>query len=141
MARGEISRSDDMTDDVADGAPTQRQRLQMPKQTHGSASADDLQRAARFRTELRRFLHATAATATKEGLTPERYDLLLMIEAATAAGEPPTVTSLIDTLDLRQQAVTELVKRAIAAGLVAREASDQDGRVSTFGSPARAKLA
>lgn len=52
-----------------------------------------------------------------------------MIKAATGADEPCTVTSLIDTLDLRQQAVTELVKRSIEAGLIAREASLHDKRV------------
>jgi DNA-binding MarR family transcriptional regulator len=52
-----------------------------------------------------------------------------MIKAAAETNKPATVTSLIDMLDLRQQAVTELVKRAIEAGLVVREPSNEDGRV------------
>ena len=101
----------------------------MAKHPRGVPSLDGLQKAAAFRTELRRFLHATETIATREGLTPERYDLLLMIKAAADTNDPATVTSLIATLDLRQQAVTELVKRAIDANLVAREPSDDDGRV------------
>jgi len=89
----------------------------------------ELADAAAFRTELRRFLHATETVTSREGLTPERYDLLLMIKAATVANRPVTVTSLCEMLDLRQQAVTELVKRAAEAGLVARERSSGDGRV------------
>lgn len=89
----------------------------------------ELAGAAAFRTELRRFLHATESVTSREGLTPERYDLLLMIEAASAANQPATVTSLCEMLDLRQQAVTELVKRAAEAGMIVRERSSGDGRV------------
>jgi len=85
--------------------------------------------AAAFRTELRRFLRATEAVATREGLTPERYDLLLMMKAADETNQPVTVTSLRELLHLRQQAVTELVKRAVEAGLVLREPSGGDRRV------------
>ncbi len=90
---------------------------------------DGVAQAAAFRSELRRFLHATEAVAAEEGLTPERYDLLLMLKAADEAQEPATVTSLCELLDLRQQGVTELVKRAIEAGLVLREPSGGDRRV------------
>jgi len=95
-----------------------------------ATSARELENAAAFRTELRRFLHATQSVAALETLTIERYDLLLMIKAAAVAGEESTVTSLGERLHLRQQAVTELVKRAVQAGLVVRERSSGDGRVS-----------
>jgi DNA-binding MarR family transcriptional regulator len=95
-----------------------------------SPSLADLESAARFRCELRRFLHATEAVTLQQGLTPERYDLLLMIRAASEADMPATVTSLREMLDLSQQAVTELVKRAIEAGLVLREPGLEDRRVS-----------
>ena len=83
-------------------------------------SVEELEYAAAFRAELRRFLHATDAVTSDEGLTPERYDLLLLIKAAAAANRPATVTSLREMLNLRQQAVTELVKRALEAGIIAR---------------------
>ena len=89
----------------------------------------ELQLIASYRTALRRFLRKTEAAAAEAGLTAERYDLLLMIEAATEAGRTITVNDLRERLQLRQQAVTELVKRAVAAGLVERERSSQDGRV------------
>ena len=92
-------------------------------------TAEELASAAAFRTELRSFLHATEAVTVQKGLTPERYDLLLMIEAASAANQPATVTSLCEMLHLRQQAVTELVKRAAEAGMIVRERSDDDKRV------------
>src|SRR5436305_282012 len=90
----------------------------------------ELARTAAFRTELRRFLRRTAAATADAGLTPERYDLLLMIKAASDGGQPSTVTQLCDSLQLRQTAVSELVKRAEDAGLVARRQSRDDSRVS-----------
>ncbi|MGH2935176.1 MAG: MarR family winged helix-turn-helix transcriptional regulator [Gaiellaceae bacterium] len=87
---------------------------------------EELQRAAEFRSSLRRFLHRTDAVTTHAGLTPQRYDLLLMI---ASAGEV-RVTELCDLLHLQQTAVTELVRRSEEAGLVARRSSADDGRVS-----------
>ena len=74
-------------------------------------------------------MRATEALTTREGLTPERYDLLLMIEAAQLSGPKATVSALQQALQLPQQGVTELVKRAVQAGLVVRERSAEDGRV------------
>jgi DNA-binding MarR family transcriptional regulator len=91
---------------------------------------DELARAAAFRTELRRFLGRTEAVALQAGLTPERYDLLLMIQAGVEAGSPVRVTDLCESLQLRQTAVTENVKRAVEAGLIERQPSPDDGRVS-----------
>ena len=93
----------------------------------------ELERIAAFRTELRRFLSRTAVATAEAGLTPERYDLLLMIKAAADSGQPSTVTQLCDSLQLRQTAVSELVKRAEEAGLVVRRPSQEDGRVSLLG--------
>jgi DNA-binding MarR family transcriptional regulator len=88
----------------------------------------ELERTAALRSELRRFLARTSDAASEAGLTPQRYDLLLMIEAAPK--RRMTVTELCEALHLRQTAVTELVKRAREAGLVAREKSTDDARVS-----------
>jgi DNA-binding MarR family transcriptional regulator len=85
----------------------------------------ELLRAASFRSALRRFLRRTETVAADAGLTPQRYDLLLMIRSA---GEL-RVTELCDLLDLQQSAVTELVNRAEAAGLIERRPSPDDGRV------------
>lgn len=94
------------------------------------SSQRDLARAAAFRTELRRFLRRTESVTTEAGLTPERYDLLLMIQAGVEAGAPVRVTDLCQSLQLRQTAVTENVKRAVDAGLIERRPSPADARAS-----------
>jgi len=89
----------------------------------------NLDRTAAFRTQLRRYLHKTKTVTVAADLTPERYDLLLMVKAAADSGDLATVGDLCESLDLKQTAVTELVKRAEEAGLLARERSADDGRV------------
>ena len=83
----------------------------------------ELLAAAAFRTALRRFLHRTESVAAEAGLTPQRYDLLLMIRSA---GEL-RVTELCELLHLQQTAVTELVNRTEEAGLIVRRPSREDG--------------
>jgi DNA-binding MarR family transcriptional regulator len=83
--------------------------------------------AAQFRAELRRFLRRSEDCARVNGVTPRQYLLLLQIGGAD--GETTTVSDLVDALALTQSAVTELVQRAEAAGLVARAPSKEDGRV------------
>jgi DNA-binding MarR family transcriptional regulator len=102
------------------------------QRNHDSALRTELGRTAAFRTELRRFLHKTEAATIDAGLTPQRYDLLLMIKTAPDGSESSTVTQLCEALDLRQTAVTELVKRAEEAGLITRQRSADDRRVVTI---------
>lgn len=90
----------------------------------------ELQRAAAFRSALRRFLARTDEVASSAGLTSQRYDLLLAIKSGP--GETSTMTELSGRLSLRQTAVTELVKRAEEAGLVERSVSTADGRVAVL---------
>lgn len=94
----------------------------------GIPSEVELQRAAAFRSALRRFLARTDEVANTAGLTSQRYDLLLAIK--TGPGETSTVTELASRLSLRQTAVTELVKRAEEADLIERATSAADGRIS-----------
>jgi len=86
---------------------------------------DELERIAAFRAELRRFVLRSNSVASQAGLSPQRYDLLLMLKAAGEA----RVTELCDLLQLQQTAVTQLVKRTEEAGLIERRASEADGRV------------
>lgn len=90
----------------------------------------ELARVASFRSELRRFLRRTDVVTAGAGLTPQRYDLLLMIHVADRDGEGVRLTDLCDRLHLQQTAVTELVKRAEQAGLIDRRADADDRRVS-----------
>ena len=84
----------------------------------------------KLRAALRGFLRASEQTARRNRLTPQRYTLLLMIKGAPDGSERSTVTELSQRLQLAQSTVTELVRRAEAAGLVAREPSTSDGRVA-----------
>ena len=83
--------------------------------------------AAAFRAELRRFLRRSEDCARRFGITPRQHILLLQI--AGAEGGMTTVSDLVGSLSLTQSAVTELVQRAEAAGLVERSPSRADGRV------------
>ena len=89
--------------------------------------ANEYRAAAEFRAELRRFLRRSEDCARRAGITPRQH--LLLLQIAGADGATTTVSDLVDSLALTQSAVTELVQRAEAAGLVDREQSKEDGRV------------
>ncbi|HWE80569.1 MAG TPA: MarR family transcriptional regulator [Gaiellaceae bacterium] len=91
-----------------------------------SSTQAEIEHAAAFRAELRRFLARTETAAAEAGLTQQRYDLLLAIKAA---GGQATINELCSYLQMRQTAVTELVKRAEEAGLAVRTPSTIDRRV------------
>ena len=93
-------------------------------------SLDEYVRVAEFRAALRRFLRITERVARVSGLTPQRYLLLLMVKGAADGSERSTVTELAERLQLAQSTVTELVDRAVDAGLLVREPSSDDGRVA-----------
>ena len=92
--------------------------------------ADEIQAAAAYRTALRQFLARTELVAASAGLSSQRYNLLLLVKAGELSDEPVTVGRLTELLELRQTAVSELVRRAEEAGLVERERSPVDGRTS-----------
>jgi DNA-binding MarR family transcriptional regulator len=52
-----------------------------------------------------------------------------MIKGAPDGGESATITELAARLQLAQSTVTELVKRAVEAGLIVRERSASDARI------------
>jgi DNA-binding MarR family transcriptional regulator len=89
----------------------------------------EYQDAANLRAALRAFLRRGEQVARAHGLTPQRHLLLLMIKGAADGSEQATVMDLVDRLALAQSAVTELIDRCAAAGLVVRASSELDGRV------------
>ena len=95
-----------------------------------SVPASEVARVADFRAALRAFLRKAERNARKSGLTPQRYLLLLMIKGAADGSEQSTVTELAERLQLAQSTVTELVARSVDAGLIAREPSSEDARVT-----------
>jgi DNA-binding MarR family transcriptional regulator len=96
----------------------------------GRGEITDFERAAEFRASLRRFLRVSEDAARKEGLTPRRHLLLLMIKGAPDGSERSTVSELCERMQLAQSTVTELVQRAEEAGLVRRGQAENDGRVA-----------
>lgn len=87
----------------------------------------DYRAAVELRLALRDFARKTEDVTRAVGLTPERYQLLLLIRVAEA-GEA-TVTRLARQLQMAQTAVTQLVRRAEDGGLVTRSLSGRDARV------------
>ena len=97
----------------------------------GSATptARDYRRAADLRAALRAYLRTSERVARANGLTPQRHQLLLMVKGAPDGSEMATVGELADRLQLAQNSVTDLVARAVDAGLLRRESAPDDGRV------------
>lgn len=86
----------------------------------------DYEGAAELRLALRRFLQRSEEVARRHKLTPQRYQLLLLIKAARGQA---TIGSLCRALHLGQSNVTQQVRRAENLKLVRRELSTTDARV------------
>ena len=65
--------------------------------------------------------------ALRHGLTPRRYDLLAMLHSAPK--QTGTLSALARMLQLSPNTTTELVDRAVTAGLVTRTGDSADARV------------
>ena len=83
--------------------------------------------AAALRDALRRFLRSSESVVRSHGLTPEQYELLLLIRVGP--GRRSTIRDLQVALDRRQSAVTQLARRAENLGLISRRLSGDDARV------------
>lgn len=108
----------------------------MPKKTPRvpgtpeSASAlaqSDYERLADFRYALRQFQAFSQHAAKEAGLTPQQHQSLLAIKGAQARGGM-SISGLSQRMLLRHHSAVELVDRLVSAGLVLREASEQDAR-------------
>jgi DNA-binding MarR family transcriptional regulator len=84
--------------------------------------------AAVLRAALGRFEAVTATAARECRLTPRRYILLLMIKGDPTGTQRSTVTEISQRLRMPHNTVSELVTRAVAAGLVQRERARDDRR-------------
>ena len=105
--------------------PRRTSHIRLPPPT-----LEEYQRAAALRAGLRALIRQSERIARREGLTPQRHLMLLMIKGAPDGSERSTVTELADRLQLAQSTVTEHVVRAERAGLIERQPSDEDGRVA-----------
>ena len=87
---------------------------------------------ARFRSALSRFDADTAGVVRQCRLTPQRYLLLLMIKGAPDGVERSTVSAIAERLSMPHNTVSELVARAVAAGLVHRTPEPSDRRSASL---------
>lgn len=82
-------------------------------------SDSEFEQLLALRTGLRRFLRWSEEQARAAGLTPAQHQLLLAVRGhPDPAG--PTIGDLAAHLVLRHHSASELVDRAVAAGLVQR---------------------
>lgn len=102
----------------------------------------EYQALAEFRYKLRQFMSFSEQAARDHGLSPAQHQLLLAVRGHEASGEAPDIGTLAEWLQLRPNSVSELVDRAVAAGLVERTMGSDDRRRSliTTTAPARATL-
>jgi DNA-binding MarR family transcriptional regulator len=90
-------------------------------------TTEELTAIAELRAALRRFHRETDAVALRHGLTARRYDLLAMLHSVP--NHTLTLGSLARMLELGPNTTTELVDRAVTAGLVTRKGDADDARV------------
>lgn len=90
-------------------------------------SQKDYEALAGFRYALRKFLRFSEQAAREAGLSPQQHQALLAIRGFPQ-GEAVTVGALAERLCSKPQSTSELVSRLQRQGLVARDASDYDGR-------------
>lgn len=83
---------------------------------------------ADFRFALRKFIAFSEGKAAEHGLTPQQHQALLAIRAAKA--DTATVGYIAERLILKPHSASGLVDRLVSLGLVVRETSGLDGRVS-----------
>ena len=95
----------------------------MPKPTLA-----EFMEVAEFRVALQHYLRESERVTARHGLTSQRQLLLLMVKGARDGTERSTVGELSDRLELAQHTVSELVGRAVKAGLIRREVSTEDRR-------------
>jgi len=87
----------------------------------------DFDGAAALRGAVREFNARSDEIVRLQGLTPEQYQLLLLIRVSPR--EEATIGNLYKSLHRGQSAVTQLARRMENRGLIARELSKQDARV------------
>ncbi|MCC7103893.1 MAG: MarR family transcriptional regulator [Chloroflexi bacterium] len=91
-----------------------------------SISLDDYRALARFRYELRRFLHFSGQAARSAHLEPQQHQLLLALKGLAPGGHA-TVGQLADWLQIQHNSAVELAGRVAERGFITRE-QDRDDR-------------
>lgn len=89
-------------------------------------SSREFQALAKFRYQIRSFLHFSEAAAKKFGLEPQQHQLMLLIKALEP--EAASIRYLAERLLLRHHSVVGLVDRLERSGMVKRTRSAADRR-------------
>lgn len=87
----------------------------------------DFEALARFRIGIRRYLRFSEDIVRAMGLTPQHYQLLLVLKGFPGR-DWALIWELADRLQLRHHSVGELVNRAQQQGLVVRVPDPDDAR-------------
>ena len=97
----------------------------MTEQSQSLTDAD-YARLANFRYAMRCFLEFSELAASKEGLTPQQHQALLVIRGSK--GATATVGWLAQRLRVRHHTAVEQAQRLEAAGMISRETNPKDRR-------------
>lgn len=89
----------------------------------------DYRQAARLREAVQRFARESERTTRANGLTLQRFMLLLMVKTARNGRAAAPLSELMERLQLAQSSVVELVHRAEDLGLVRRQLSAENRRL------------
>ena len=85
-----------------------------------------------LRTGLRRFLHWSEGQAKSAGITPAQHQLLLAVRGNQGEAGP-TIGELAGYLLLRPHSTSELIDRAVTAGLVTRNTDSVNASIVRIG--------
>src|SRR6266496_2030080 len=86
---------------------------------------EELQHLAALWSAIGEYVHRSERCARRNGLTPQRHRLLLMVAARDGA----TIAELADRLRLTHATTADLVLRSERAGLVERDVTEDEARV------------
>jgi DNA-binding MarR family transcriptional regulator len=86
---------------------------------------------AELRYQIRCFLNFSEAAARAANVEPQQHQLLLVLKALRLP-ERPTIRAIAQRLQIQHNSAVELVKRAIAGGLVERRIAKQDRREASL---------
>lgn len=87
----------------------------------------EYQTQASFRHAIRRFLRYSEDTAREAGITPQQYQLLLVIKG-TDKQDWMTITEIADLLQIRHHSAVELCQRAQQIDLISMSRNSVDRR-------------
>lgn len=93
----------------------------------GDLSLEQYRDLAEFRTQIRKFLHFSEATAKDHGIEPQQHQLLLAVQGLPE-GAKPTIREIASRLFIQHHSAVELINRLENVGAIARRPGADDKR-------------